>query len=83
MEQKRLTKQRAIREKCLDCCCGQAKEVRLCPATDCPLYLYRLGYEVIGDGFTRRNKDMGKNIEPANQKPSEKTRYGASNLEEE
>jgi hypothetical protein len=40
---KRLTPVKAIRAKCLDCCCGQAKEVRLCPVEDCPLYLYRMG----------------------------------------
>ena len=34
---------RAIRAKCLDCCLGSKDEVRLCPATDCPLYPYRMG----------------------------------------
>ena len=34
---------RAIRKKCLDCCCGQFSEVRLCPILGCPLYPYRLG----------------------------------------
>lgn len=34
---------RAIRTKCLDCCCGQVNEVRLCPCLDCSLYPYRLG----------------------------------------
>lgn len=38
-----LTPMKAIRAKCLDCCCGQAKEVRLCPMTDCPLHPYRMG----------------------------------------
>lgn len=42
---KRLTRQEAIRAKCLDCCCGQAKEVRLCPRTKCALYRYRMGRE--------------------------------------
>lgn len=40
---KKLTPVRAIRLKCLDCCCGQVKEVRQCPITDCPLYGYRFG----------------------------------------
>ena len=31
------------REKCLDCCTGQIKEVRQCTAVDCPLYPYRMG----------------------------------------
>ena len=34
---------KAIRAKCLDCCCGQANEVRLCPAQDCPLWPFRFG----------------------------------------
>ncbi len=35
---------RAIRQYCVhDCCCGQANEVRLCSAVDCPLYAWRFG----------------------------------------
>ena len=37
---------KAIRAKCLDCCGGSAKEVRLCTAKDCPLYLYRFGCKI-------------------------------------
>ena len=33
----------AIRNKCLDCCCDQAYEVKLCPATKCPLHPFRFG----------------------------------------
>lgn len=40
---KTLTPMKAIREKCLDCSCGQVKEVRECWDTACPLYLYRMG----------------------------------------
>ena len=39
-----MTPIKAIRAKCLDCCCGQANEVKLCPITDCSLYPYRLGH---------------------------------------
>ena len=39
-----LTPMKAIRAKCLDCMCGQAQEVRLCPITDCSLYPYRMGH---------------------------------------
>lgn len=39
-----MTPVKAIRAKCLDCCCGSAKEVRLCPAQDCPLYPFRIGH---------------------------------------
>ena len=35
---------RAIRLKCLDCSCGNANEVKLCPIEDCPLYHYRSGH---------------------------------------
>ena len=38
-----MTLLRAIRKKCLDCCAGQASEVKLCPCVDCTLHPYRLG----------------------------------------
>ena len=38
-----LTPIKAIRVKCLDCCCGSAREVELCPILDCSLYPYRFG----------------------------------------
>lgn len=40
---KRLTPMKAIKAKCLDCCCGSRLEVKLCPATDCMLWRYRFG----------------------------------------
>ncbi len=33
----------AIRRKCIDCCGGSSKEVRLCTSVDCALHIYRLG----------------------------------------
>lgn len=41
---KKLTPMRAIRKKCLDCCCGSSNEVKLCTAKDCPLWIYRSGH---------------------------------------
>lgn len=41
---KPLTPLKAIRQRCLDCCCQQVNEVKLCTATDCPLYAYRFGH---------------------------------------
>lgn len=38
-----MTPLRAIREKCLDCCCGSAHEVKMCVCEDCTLYPFRLG----------------------------------------
>ena len=52
-----LTPIKAIRAKCLDCCCGQKQEVRLCPITDCTLHPYRMGH---------RPKSEQENAEQAN-----------------
>lgn len=38
------TPMKAIRLKCLECCCGQAVEVRLCHIKDCALWSYRFGH---------------------------------------
>lgn len=43
-EMKRMTPVKAIRAKCLDCCCDQSAEVRLCRSEDCPLWPYRMGH---------------------------------------
>jgi hypothetical protein len=34
---------KAIRERCMDCCCGSASEVRKCTAVMCPSWFYRMG----------------------------------------
>lgn len=34
---------RAIRRRCLDCCCGSSQEVSLCPVHSCSLHPYRSG----------------------------------------
>lgn len=34
---------KAIRAKCLDCCCGSSHEVKLCPSEECNLYPFRFG----------------------------------------
>lgn len=40
---KRQSPMEAIRAKCLDCCCGQKSEIRLCEAVSCPLWPFRAG----------------------------------------
>ena len=40
----KVTPMKAIRKKCLDCCCGQTKEVRECVIKTCALYPYRNGH---------------------------------------
>ena len=42
---KRITRAKAIRLKCLDCCAQQYKEVRMCTLKKCPLWRYRMGKE--------------------------------------
>lgn len=54
-EAKPTTPIKAIRAKCLNCCCGIQSEVRLCPCHDCPLYPYRMGHNPA-------RKGMGGNI---------------------
>ena len=39
----RISPIKAIRMKCIDCCCGQKGEVNLCPCKDCPLWPFRFG----------------------------------------
>lgn len=34
---------KALRAKCIDCCCGSSNEVQLCPANTCPIWYFRLG----------------------------------------
>lgn len=42
----RVSRSKAIRLKCLDCCAGQSAEVRKCPAESCPLWRFRMGREI-------------------------------------
>jgi hypothetical protein len=55
---KKLTPMRALRAKCLDCCCNQKKEVNLCPSKDCSLWLYRLGKNPNRAGIGNRNSPI-------------------------
>ena len=57
-----LTPIKAIRAKCLDCCCGMAKEVRLCLIKDCPLWPYRMGKRPKNDKYNDEEGSSSKNI---------------------
>lgn len=39
----RISRGKAIRAKCLDCCGGSPGEVARCHITDCPLWPFRFG----------------------------------------
>lgn len=34
---------RAIRKKCIDCCCDSTKSIKFCEIADCTLWPYRFG----------------------------------------
>ena len=64
----RLTRAKAIRAKCIDCSAGDLVEVRLCPITDCPLWIYRFGREVAEDGSDLPKKPkLHKKTEVSNE----------------
>ena len=52
-----LTPVKAIRAKCLDCCCGHPSEVRLCTTEKCPLHPYRMGKRPKAGGDTREGSN--------------------------
>ena len=65
METKRTTPLKAIRAKCLDCCCGNPYEVTHCPITSCALYIFRDGHNPFLDtsGWTEeRKKAVTRNL---------------------
>jgi len=43
MSDKQPTPLKAIRLKCLECCCGKPSLVRECDQADCSLHFYRMG----------------------------------------
>mgnify|MGYP001285816022 FL=1 len=58
----------AIRKKCLDCCCWQPKEVRLCPVIDCANYPYRMGTRPSKETLKTLEEYYSKNPELAKEK---------------
>jgi hypothetical protein len=53
---------KAIREKCLDCCCGSSMEVKLCTVTRCALWPFRLGSNPwfnVSDIMREKGKALG------------------------
>ena len=52
MSERNISPTKAIRLKCLDCCCEVSNQVKVCPSLDCPLWRFRLGL----NPFTEKNK---------------------------
>ena len=49
---------KAIKAKCLECCCGQMSEVRNCLVISCPLYNFRNGH----NPFSKRTMSEDQKI---------------------
>ncbi|MFQ9102633.1 MAG: hypothetical protein ACLR40_01570 [Oscillospiraceae bacterium] len=58
--EERITRGKAIRLKCLDCCCGSAMEVRLCECRKCPLWRFRMGRESTEDARDFDTENVGE-----------------------
>lgn len=68
---------KAIRAKCLDCCCGSSAEVASCTATACALFPFRFGKNpyrqrremteeekrVLSDRLREARKNIGSSVE--------------------
>lgn len=59
---KKTTPLLAIRKKCLDCMCGSAYEVQLCPSEDCPLYAFREGKNPSRSGIGNKGAKPPKRV---------------------
>lgn len=70
----RLNKTKAIRAKCLDCCCQQINEVKLCPCKDCPLWRYRMGYEVDEEDNRVKHRELSEEQKAASAERLRKMR---------
>ena len=67
---KRISRAKAIRYKCLDCCGFQSNEVRECPTVDCPLWRYRMGREERDELYTPKVTNKKKEEEIENDQKS-------------
>lgn len=64
----------AIKEHCIDCCCGDKKEVKLCSCTKCPLYDFRLGKSGKKRNMTEEQKKAaGERLKNARESKSKKS----------
>ncbi len=65
MVEKRITRAKAIRLKCLECSAQQPSEVRCCEMKDCPLWRYRMGREERDELYenSRQKASVAKDLE--------------------
>lgn len=79
MTEKRLTPIKAIRAKCLDCCCWQKNEVKYCAVMDCPLHPYRMGH----NPYIKRKPKKHIDEMALAQKASSRTAFSEANISNE
>ncbi len=53
---------RALRLKCLDCCNGSAREVRLCTAVGCPSWPFRMGRNPWAGPVSEARREHGRRL---------------------
>jgi hypothetical protein len=58
----RVSPLRALRLKCLDCCNGSAREVRLCTAVDCPRWPFRMGKNPWAGPVSEARREHGRRL---------------------
>ncbi|ADZ72183.1 hypothetical protein [Polymorphum gilvum] len=58
----RISPLRALRLKCLDCCNGSAREVRLCTAVDCPSWPFRMGKNPWAGPVSEARREHGRRL---------------------
>lgn len=58
----KLTPIKAIRAKCLDCCCGSRQEVRECKIKSRTLHPYRMGKRPKNDVFIDDDSSSEKTV---------------------
>lgn len=54
---------KAIRDKCIDCMCGQANEVKSCTVESCALYPFRMGKNPYRTGRVLTEEQKARNAE--------------------
>ena len=69
---------KAIREKCIDCCCGSTVEVKECTVVSCPIYPFRLGKNPF-----RQKREMSEEQKKAVSDRLREARKNNSNREED
>ena len=75
------TPMKAIRAKCLDCCCGKSKPVKFCPCDGvhspaCPLWMFRFGHRPKSVSSTLGEKYVTPGALPPPSVPVEACKVG-------